>query len=294
MNILITGARGQLGRDCRDVLQSAHALTLADLPETDLTDRAQARELVKACRPDVIVNCAAYTQVDAAEQDHEACHLANAILPFNLAEAAREVGALMIHLSTDYVFDGEKPPPEPYVETDPTNPVSWYGQTKLAGEQAVQETCPRHAILRTAWLYGRHGRNFPKTILAKIRTAPTHPLWIVNDQFGSPTWSWRLAQQIREVAEASATGLFHASSEHWCTWYDFARELIRLAGVSHVIEPCKSSDYKAAARRPTNSILENRALKCANLNRFVPWQEDLAVFVERHGADLLGPQPGGA
>jgi dTDP-4-dehydrorhamnose reductase len=293
MRILITGHQGQLGTDCVEALRGAHEVRGADLPETDLLDHAQARTIIQSFRPQVIVNCAAYTRVDDAEKEseHAACHLLNAALPHDLAELAREFDALFVHVSTDYVFDGTKPLPQPYVETDTPGPMSWYGRTKLAGEQAVREVGGRHAILRTAWLYGRHGKNFPKTILSRILREPKTPLWVVNDQHGSPTWSWRLAHQIRAVAEAGATGLFHATSEGACTWYDFARELLACADMHHTIEPCETKDYPTPARRPRNSILENQALKNIGLNQFVSWKDDLAEFVRGHLPDLLAPEP---
>jgi dTDP-4-dehydrorhamnose reductase len=292
MKILIAGHRGQLGTDCMEVFRSAHEVHGADLPDVDLLDADRARSLITSLRPDVIVNCAAYTRVDDAEKESEyaACHLLNAVLPHTLAELARAHDALFVHISTDYVFDGTKPVPQPYVETDIPNPLCWYGRTKLAGEQMVQEVEGRYAILRTAWLYGRHGKNFPKTILTRVLRDPKTPLWVVNDQHGSPTWSWRLAHQIRAVVEAGATGLFHATSEGACTWYDFARELLACAGVHHTIEPCETKDYPTPARRPKNSLLENEALKRIGLNQFVSWKIDLAEFVRVHRAELLVPE----
>ena len=289
MKILIAGHRGQLGRDVMDVLGPAHDLSGADLPDLNLLEPGRAREWILARRPQVIVNCAAYTRVDDAEkpEEREPCRRLNAELPRLLAEAAREAGALLIHISTDYVFDGQRTPPAPYVESDATGPLSWYGQTKLEGEKHVQAAGGTWAILRTSWLYGRHGKNFPRAILSRAIREPEKPLRVVNDQFGSPTWSLRLAQQIQAVAERGAPGLYHATSEGYCTWFDFARTLLEDAGLKRVVEPCPTSAYPTPARRPANSILENAALKRAGLNRFVDWRADVAEFIHRHGAALM-------
>lgn len=272
-----------------DVLGRAHDVSGVDLPEMNLLDDGRARQWVLANRPHAIVNCIAYTRVDDAEKpdEREPCRRLNAGLPRLLADAAREAGAHFIHISTDYVFDGQRTPPEPYVETDSTGPLSWYGQTKLEGEQCVQSAGGRWAILRTSWLYGRHGKNFPKAILGRAIREPSKPLRVVNDQFGSPTWSFRLARQIRAVIEREATGLYHATSEGFCTWFDFARTLLECAGLPQTVEPCPTSAYPTPARRPANSILENAALKKAGLNQFVDWRADVVEFMNGYGADLM-------
>ena len=289
MKIGVTGDRGQLGRDCTDVLIEAYEVSGADLPAINLLAPGRARDWILNVRPDVVINCAAYTRVDDAESpgEREPCRRLNADLPGLLASACREIGAHLIHISTDYVFDGHRAPPEPYVESDAPGPVSWYGRTKLEGEDSVRHAGGAWAILRTSWLYGVHGRNFPRAILARALRSPDRPIRVVNDQFGSPTWSRRLALQIRAVAEARATGLYHATSEGACTWFEFARALLADAGLPNEVTPCGTSDYPTPARRPANSILENAALKQAGLNRFVDWRADVSEFMRVHGADLI-------
>lgn len=287
MKILITGARGQLGRDCTRVLQPNHAVTPLDLPELDIADAGQVRQVLEPLRPDVVLNCAAYTRVDDCEEHREEAWRANATGPAVLAQAAEKFGARLIHISTDYVFDGQRPVPRPYTESDAPHPLSCYGRSKREGEQAIASHCRRWAILRTAWLYGRHGGNFPKTMLRLALRQPERILRVVNGQHGSPTWSWRLAEQLRAVIEADATGLFHATAEGHTTWYEFAAHFLAAMQVPHNLQPCRNEEYPTRAIRPVNSILENAALKQAGLNVMRPWQEDLEEFVSRHREELL-------
>ena len=287
MNIMITGANGQLGSDLPRALQGLGSVFGVDLPDFDLTQPANVRAAVEALHPDVIINCAAYTRVDDAERNQEYCHRVNAEGPWILAEAARRRDALLVHLSTDYVFDGRKPPPGAYVETDSTHPINWYGRTKLAGEQAVQETASRHIILRTAWLFGRTGSNFPKSILRRALREPTRPIWVVNDQYGTPTWTWKLALDIRALIEAGGQGLYHATAEGYATWYLFATHLLQSMRIAHLIEPCRTADYPTAATRPPNSILENAQLKAEGLNRMTDWHADVEEFAAMHGSAIL-------
>jgi dTDP-4-dehydrorhamnose reductase len=287
VKILITGARGQLGRDCQSVLSAAHALVATDLPEFDASDAAQIRDQLAAVRPDVILNCAAFTRVDDCETQRALAFQVNAEAPRLLAAAARVLGAHLVHISTDYVFDGARPVPQPYGENDATRPLSAYGASKLAGEQAVRASGARFAILRTAWLYGRHGGNFPKTMLRLVLAQPELTRRVIAEQHGSPTWSWRLAEQIRAVIEARAEGVFHATAGGHTTWFGFASAFLAAMAVPHQLAPCGVADYPTPARRPVNSILENSRLKAAKLDVMRPWAADLAEFVARHRAELL-------
>ncbi len=287
MKILITGALGQLGRDCTRELQHAHTVTALDLPDLDIADANQVRQVMAHLRPDVVLNCAAYTRVDDCEEHREEAWRVNATGPAVLAQAAAAGGARLIHISTDYVFDGQRPVPQPYLESDAPHPLSCYGQSKQAGEVAIAANCRRWAILRTAWLYGRHGGNFPKTMLRLALRQPERVLRVVNGQYGSPTWSWRLAEQLRTVIEADATGLLHATDEGYTTWYEFAARFLAAMQIPHNLQPCRNEEYLTRAVRPVNSILENGALKQAELNRMRPWQDDLDEFVARHREELL-------
>lgn len=277
MNVFIAGNKGQLGRDCTEVFGNC-GVCGADLPQFDASDRQICRDVLDEHRPDIVVNCAAFTAVDACETEKEAAWKANADAPRWMAEWCRDNGAFLVHVSTDYVFSGDRPLYEPYIETDPPGPVSGYGRSKLAGEQAVAGTFGDFAILRTAWLYGLNGKNFLYTMLNLSREG--RALKVVNDQFGSPTWSKTLARQIRAVAEARATGVFHASSEGYCSWYELACTFLDLIGESHQIAPCSTAEYPTPAARPANSILENERLKQQDLNLFCDWKEDLARFAD--------------
>lgn len=287
MKILITGARGQLGRDCQEVLQPDHTVVATDLPEFDVTNAKHVQQEMETHRPGVVLNCAAFTRVDDCETQRELAFHANAVAPGLLAQAARAVNARLVHISTDYVFDGKRPPPQPYTEDDAPRPVSVYGESKLAGEAAIRSSGVRWTILRTAWLYGRHGGNFPKTMLRLALRDPKRTLRVIDEQFGSPTWSWRLAEQIRSVIEADADGLFHASAEGHTTWFDFAEAFLTAMKVPHRLEACRSVDYPTPARRPQNSLMENHRLKTLDLNRMRPWAEDMAEFVARYRDELL-------
>ena len=287
MKILLTGARGQLGCDCQAILGTKHELIATDLPEFDVSEATQVRDRVAAVMPQVILNCAAFTRVDDCEQQRELAARVNAEAPRLLAAAARVVGAHLIHISTDYVFDGARPVPQPYLENDAPHPLSVYGATKLAGEQAVLASGARFAILRTAWLYGRHGGNFPKTMLRLALAQPEQERKVIAEQFGSPPWSWRLAEQIGRVIAAGAEGIFHATAEGHTTWFDFAGVFLKAMGVPHKLAPCAVADFPLPARRPVNAILENARLKKAGLNVMRPWAADVAEFVARHRDELL-------
>jgi dTDP-4-dehydrorhamnose reductase len=281
--ILIIGHKGQLGTDCMSVLQGASGM---DLPDINIADRFQCLEKLNELHPSVIVNCAAYTAVDACETD-PACWKVNADGPKHLAGWAAADQAFLIHVSTDYVFSGNKPLFEASVETDLPEPLSEYGKSKLAGEQAVLESGAHAAILRTAWLYGAQGKNFLKTMLRLALQNPEREIRVVNDQFGSPTWSHTLARQIAAVIEAEATGVFHATSEGYCSWFDLAARFLSLMNVPHRIAPCTTADYPTPAKRPANSILENAALKAAGINRFGDWEDELTQFVQVNRENLL-------
>jgi len=283
MDVLIVGHKGQLGADCLSVMPDAAGV---DLPDLDITDRFQTLEKLNQFRPEVIVNCAAYTAVDACESD-PACWKVNADGPKHLAEWSAENDAFLVHVSTDYVFSGDKPLFEACVETDEPEPVSEYGKSKLAGEKAILESGANVAILRTAWLYGAHGKNFLKTMLRLALQNPEREIRVVNDQFGSPTWSHTLARQIAAVIETRANGLFHATSEGYCCWYDLARNFLKQMDVPFRMAPCSTAEYPTPARRPANSILENANLKAAGINMFIDWREDLAHFVQSRRDVLL-------
>ncbi|MDY6990161.1 MAG: dTDP-4-dehydrorhamnose reductase [Thermodesulfobacteriota bacterium] len=287
MKVLICGGRGQLGNDCTRVMTPSHEVVSTDLEELDITDLSAVDDMIRRATPHVVINCAAYTRVDECETKQEVARKVNVDGPRHLALAVEEQGGRLIHISTDYVFDGAKQVPEPYVEEDAPHPVSCYGRTKLEGEEAVREIAKGHIIVRTAWLYGHHGQNFLKTMLRLASRNPGKEIRVVHDQFGSPTWSYRLALQIARLMEANGRGTYHATSEGHCTWYELATYFLERMGVSHHVVPCTSAEYPTPASRPKNSILENRHLKQEGLNLMMDWKEDLDQFVSRHREDLL-------
>ncbi len=285
MKLLITGAGGQLGQDCVRLLLDRHEICALTSKQLNITDAEAVRQAVACVRPDVLINCAAYTAVDACESETACCMAVNAHGPAHLAAACAASGCRLIHISTDYVFDGSKPAPEPYLESNSIGPVSAYGRSKLAGEQAIAERLENHLILRTAWLYGIGGKNFLKTMLRLAQAK--RPLKVVNDQHGSLTWTMTLAQQIEQVLDCGLTGIAHATAEGHCTWFEGAKYFLEAMQIESTITPCTTADYPTPARRPANSILENRRLKEHGLNVMRDWQEDVAEFVRLHREELL-------
>ena len=252
MNILVTGANGQLGNEMRRVAaESSDNYTFTDVAELDITDIDAVCAKVKETKADVIVNCAAYTNVDKAEDDVARADLINNQAAGNLAYAAKEAGATLIHVSTDYVFDGS------YIETDDTCPTGVYGKTKLAGEMAVIATGCRSIIIRTAWLYSRWGNNFVKTM--RRLTAERDSINVVFDQVGSPTFAGDLADAISHIIEnrlTDRTGVYHFTDEGVCSWYDFTVAIAEASGNSCDIHPIHSYEYPSKVERPHYSVLD--------------------------------------
>jgi len=287
MKILITGGTGQLGRDCVKVLENNHRVVSVGSKVLDIGDRQAVTTFIKKEKPNAIVNCAAFTQVDKCETKKDVAWRVNAEGPRNLAAAARKTDSQLIHISTDYVFDGKKPVPEVYTEQDKTGPINYYGITKLAAEKAVAQETDRFAILRTAWMYGIGGPNFLKTMLRLTLPDPNRQIHVVNDQFGAPTWSYRLALQIARLLESDGQGIYHATSEGYCTWYELASEFLNRMEVPHSLGPCTTPEYPTPAERPMNSILENRRLKESGINLMVDWKQDVREFVIRFKDRLI-------
>ncbi len=288
MRILICGAYGQLGTDCSTRLTEQHEVLASDINDLDITDKAGVIEAVRELTPDWIINCAAYTDVDGCENDQEAAWRLNVQGPENLAAAADIFDCRLLHVSTDYVFDGCQPVPQAYTEEDLVNPVSVYGRTKAAGEEAVFKTGGhQHCVVRTAWLYGSSGSNFLKTMLGLTLKNPCQPITVVADQFGSPTWSSTLAAQIKTLMENDGSGIYHATAEGYCSWYDLALYFFKQMGLMHAITPCTTAEYPTPAPRPKNSILDNKRLKATGLNCMRNWQDDLDLFVECHRQELM-------
>jgi len=287
MKIVIAGSKGQLGSDCMSLLAKDHDVVGVDLDEIDITDDKDVEKIIGGVSPDVIVNCAAYTNVDAAESDRETAWQVNVQGPRNMATAAKKYTSLFIHVSTDYVFDGKKEVPDAYVEDDAPKPTSWYGVTKLEGERAVGETADRYMIVRPAWMYGIHGGNFFKTMLRLALRNPAKEIKVVNDQFGSPTWSYSLARQIKKLIEVKGQGIYHTTAEGYCTWYEAARYFLEKMGIEHRIMPCTTEKYPTPALRPKNSILKNVRLQEDNIDTMSHWKSDMDLYVARFKGRLM-------
>ena len=273
MVILITGANGQLGNEMRRVsAQSSNRYIFTDVAELDITDREAVLAYVEAEKVEVIVNCAAYTNVEKAEEDYERADLLNNRAVENLALAARAVGAMMIHVSTDYVFKGDNC--VPYFEDMDTDPLGVYGSTKLAGERALIASGCRYLIFRTAWLYSPFGNNFVKTM--RRLTAERESLNVVFDQVGTPTYAGDLAALIYHVIESGQLGkegIYHYSNEGVCSWYDFAKEIADLSGHVCDIRPCHSDEFPSKVERPHFSVLDKTKVK-KTFGVVVPYWKD--------------------
>lgn len=285
--LLLIGVRGQLGYDCNKVFSPAYSVKGLSSADFDLSLTDEIKETVFKYRPDVILNCAAYTKVDNCESETETARLINADAPSQLAAAAKVCKALLVHISTDYVFSGNRELPDGYAEIDKVKPVSVYGASKLAGEQAISASGCEHIIVRTAWLYGINGHNFLKTMLRLVLSEPEKERKVVADQYGCLTWSLRLAQQLLKLVEAGKRGLYHGVGEGAANWFQIADYFLQQMQVEHRLTPCTTAEYPTPARRPANSILLNRKLKDDGLLLMRPWQEDLDLFVERYRERLL-------
>ncbi|GAB4547642.1 MAG: dTDP-4-dehydrorhamnose reductase [Thermodesulfovibrionia bacterium] len=287
MRILITGGGGQLGSDCSLVLGGIHDVIVKDSKGLDITDMDAVDMAIQDYTPDIVLNCAAYTKVDMAETERKRAWDVNVEGPRNLSMSIKKHGAKLIHISTDYVFDGRRQPPEPYTEDDEPSPISYYGKTKLEGERAIMECIDDYAIIRTAWLYGMNGHNFLKTILRLAIKDHQREIRVVNDQYGSPTWTYSLARQISIIIDTDKRGIYHATSEGYTTWYELAVYFLNRIGIRHRIIPCTTEEYPTPARRPKNSILENKRLKEEGINIMPLWMDDIDRFVEEFGEDLI-------
>jgi len=283
VKVLITGAAGQLGRALVEELGRRHWEAVAtDLPEMDIADRDAIWRTLSIHRPGVVINAAAATRVDDLEGDPDLAMKVNALGPRHLAAACRRLGAKLVHISTDYVFDGAKA--GPYLEWDATNPLSVYGLSKLLGEEGVRQQCPDHFILRTAWLYGLPGPNFITAILARARQG--QELKVVQDQRGTPTSAPALASQVLALAQTEAFGTYHATCQGEATWYEFALLILERAGLRVKVRPCTTEEFPRPARRPANSVLENRLLKLEGLDLMPSWQEAYNQFWDLYGEKL--------
>lgn len=252
MKVLVTGANGQLGYDVVKRLEENKIQYLGiDKDTVDITNENQVKKIINDYKPDTVIHCAAYTAVDKAEDEKEICHAINVLGTRYIAEACKKNNAKMVYISTDYVFDGEGE--EPFKETDKPNPINYYGQTKYEGELEVQKLLEAFFIVRISWVFGINGNNFVKTMLKLAETRDE--INVVADQVGSPTYTYDLARLLVEMINTDKYGIYHATNEGYCSWYEFACEIFKQAGVDVKINAIKTEDYPTKAKRPKNSRL---------------------------------------
>ena len=280
--VLVVGFRGMLGSDLMAVFGSdpdGYETVGLDLPEIDITLPESCRGAINGFHPDVVINAAAFTRVDDCETRQELAMSVNGEGAGNLAAAASAAGALFVHYSTDYIFDGRKT--EGYREDDAPGPVSVYGKSKLLGEDLVRRNSPEHIIIRISWLFGTNGVNFIRTIVNAARKG--NPLRVVNDQRGSPTYTADVAAQTLKMLQAGCRGTYHVTNGGDCTWYDLAVQAVTWAKITDIsVTPVASSEFPRPAPRPASSILVDTRLALEGLPRLRPWQEAAREYVERH------------
>ncbi|MBQ4646376.1 MAG: dTDP-4-dehydrorhamnose reductase [Candidatus Gastranaerophilales bacterium] len=268
MKVLVTGANGMLGKDLCPYLEELGVFVIqTDCDTMDITNFEQTKEAIEKIRPNLIIHCAAYTNVDKAEEDLETATKINVDGSRNVAIAAQNINATMVYISTDYVFDGTKK--EPYLPTDKPNPINNYGLTKYQGELEVQKHCEKHYIARTSWLYGIHGKNFVETMIAladinllrgdESPKEPIKPITVVDDQKGCPTWTIELIQGILKLLN-KPYGIYHVCGSGKTTWYGFAKEIFNQKKLNVNLKPCKTEDFPRPAKRPSYSVMENEGI----------------------------------
>ena len=277
MKIIITGAQGQLGQELVKQLDKKYEYDVikTDRDTLDITNIENVNTFILDQNPDVVINCAAHTAVDICETDIENAYKINAIGPRNLAIVCDKIGAKLVQVSTDYVFDGNGT--RPYREDDITCPNSVYGTSKLMGENFVREFCSKYFIVRTAWLYGE-GNNFVRTMLKLSET--NSELNVVNDQIGSPTSTVDLAKAIIDLIHTEHYGIYHGTCEGQCSWYDFAKKIFEIKNIDIKVNPVTSDEFKRPAPRPKYSVLDNFMLKLVGLNSFRKWEDSLEEYLK--------------
>jgi len=274
---LVTGAEGQLGSDVvLELIRRGKQVLPVDISVLDITDKDAVQNFIYSKKPSYVIHCAAYTTVDAAENNIELCMRTNAEATENIARLCRDINAEMMYISTDYVFDGESD--LPYEINATTSPLSVYGLSKLKGEEAVLQYSERHYIVRISWVFGNNGNNFVKTILRLAETKPN--IRVVNDQIGSPTYTVDLAVLLCDMISSKKYGIYHATNEGFCSWAEFAEEIIRVAEKNCGIAKIPSEEYPTKAKRPMNSRLSKSSLDKSGFSRLPPWHDAIKRFVE--------------
>ncbi|MCI9190613.1 MAG: dTDP-4-dehydrorhamnose reductase [Lachnospiraceae bacterium] len=276
MKIFVTGVKGQLGHDVVNELTKRGIESVGvDIEEMDITDPVSVDKVIKDAAPDAVIHCAAYTAVDAAEENEGLCRKVNAEGPQNIANVCKELDIKMVQISTDYVFGGEGT--HFWRPEDACEPQSVYGRTKYDGELAVRNTLEKYFIVRIAWVFGINGKNFVKTMLNLAKTHDT--IRVVNDQFGSPTYTYDLARLLVDMVLTDKYGIYHATNEGTCSWYEFACAIFKEAGVNVNVLPVTTAEYGAKAKRPANSRMDNNKLTENGFEKLPAWQDALARYV---------------
>ncbi|WP_280170426.1 dTDP-4-dehydrorhamnose reductase [Priestia megaterium] len=275
--VLITGANGQLGKELVELF-TAKGFEVYGFgrDKMDITNQAQVQEMISTLKPNIVLHSAAHTQVDLAESEPEQAFSINAYGTRNVAVAAEAVGAKLVYVSTDYVFDGTND--EPYNEFSPTSPLGVYGKSKLAGEQFVRDLHSKFFIVRTSWVYGKHGANFVKTMLKLGKERKE--LSVVADQIGCPTYTLDLAHAILELVDTQKYGVYHISNSGSCSWYEFAKEIFNISGITVQVNPCTTADFPRPAARPSYSVFAHTAIYLNNFTKMRSWEDALVDFLK--------------
>jgi dTDP-4-dehydrorhamnose reductase len=277
MRVVVTGAKGQLGQDVLKVLSSYdYSVYPVSREQFDITEEQAVYAYMEEIKPDIILHCAAYTNVDGAESDKETAYKVNALGTKYLAQAAEKLDAKMLYISTDYVFDGTAS--EPYEVDHPTSPLGVYGETKLEGEKFVQEHVEKFFIVRTAWVFGIHGNNFVKTMLRL--GGELGEVGVVHDQVGSPTYTVDLARFMVELMQTEKYGIYHATNAGVCSWYEFAVEIFKQAGMDVLVMPLTTEQFPRPAKRPQYSVLSKKKIEEEGLTPLRDWKEALAAYLK--------------
>ena len=287
MKILLLGGSGMLGYDCNQVISEKHEVISPSKKELDIISWDLVIDYLQTLAPDVILNCAGFTDVDACETEDFLVRKINVEGPRNLAQGSARFNCRMIHISSDYVFNGQKGIPQPYFEDDPVDPISAYGKSKVESEVAVKENSPNYIIVRTGWLYGINGNNFINSILKNALKKPVKQLKVTDEQIGSPTWTRDIAFQIEKLLNSDVKGTFHATSEGYCSRFEYAQYILKKLKIKAAVKPISMIKYPQAAKRPENCILENRLLKKLGLNIMPDWKKSLDTYLDEYGKDLI-------
>lgn len=269
MKVLVTGANGMLGQDLCPILEDeGYEVVETDIENLDITNLKTVEKVLSEEKPDIVIHCAAYTNVDKAEEEYEKAELINAKGTENIAKTCKKINAKMVYISTDYVFDGTSK--EPYKPSDKPNPINNYGLTKLHGENAVRKYCPKHFIARTSWLYGIHGKNFVETMIS-LKDKPE--LKVVDDQLGCPTWTVELSNGLVKLLKNDEYGTYHVCGSSHTSWYGFCKEIFNLSDIQANLKPCSTNDFPRPAKRPAYSVMDNNKI-CRN------WKIALKNYLE--------------